>query len=93
MGCDGKRDRRFELICCRRHLLIEARHGERATWHPLMPRSARLKIPLVSLIAQAERLPADAVHQAREHELTWTQIGQLLNLAPSTAARRFRNTP
>ena len=46
---------------------------------------------LTSLIAQAERLLPDAVHDAREQELTWTEIGHLLNLAPSTAARGFRN--
>jgi hypothetical protein len=45
---------------------------------------------LTSLIAQAQQLLPDAVRQARDQELTWTQIGQLLNLAPSTTARRYR---
>ena len=48
---------------------------------------------LVSLIAQAQPLLPEAVHDARQQELTWTQIGQLLDLTPSTAARRFRNNP
>jgi hypothetical protein len=44
---------------------------------------------LASLIAQAEKLLPDAVHQARDQELTWTQIGQLLNTSAATAARRY----
>ena len=34
---------------------------------------------LASLIAQAEQLLPDAIHDARDQELTWTQIGELLN--------------
>ena len=45
---------------------------------------------LTSLIAQAQQLLPDAVRQARDQELTWTQIGQLLNLAPNTTAKRYR---
>jgi hypothetical protein len=45
---------------------------------------------LTSLIAQAQQLLPDAVRQARDQELTWSQISQLLNLAPSTTARRYR---
>ena len=48
---------------------------------------------LVSLIAQAEQMLPDAVHQARDQDYTWTQIGQLLNLAPSTTAKRYRHNP
>jgi len=48
---------------------------------------------LVSLIAQAEQILPDAVHQARDQDYTWTQIGQLLNLAPSTTAKRYRHNP
>jgi hypothetical protein len=48
---------------------------------------------LVSLIAQAEQMPPDAVHQTRDQDYTWTQIGQLLNLAPSTTAKRYRHNP
>jgi hypothetical protein len=46
---------------------------------------------LASLIAQAQRLIPHAVHDAREQEHSWTDIGQLLNLSPATAARRYRN--
>ena len=34
---------------------------------------------LTSLIAQAQQLLPQAVHDARDQELTWTQIGELLN--------------
>ncbi len=30
---------------------------------------------------------------ARDQELTWTQIGELLNTTAATAARRYRNKP
>jgi len=46
---------------------------------------------LVSLIAQTENLLHDAVHDARDQQFTWHQIGQLLNTSPATAARRYRN--
>jgi hypothetical protein len=48
---------------------------------------------LVSLIAQAENLLPEAVRQARDQDYTWAQIGQLLNLAPSTTAKRHRPKP
>jgi hypothetical protein len=48
---------------------------------------------LASLIAQAQQLLPDAVHDARDQELTWTQIGELLNTTAGTAARRYPNTP
>ena len=48
---------------------------------------------LTSLIAQAEQLLPQAVHDARDQELTWTQIGELLNTNAATAARRYRNKP
>ena len=48
---------------------------------------------LASLIAQAEQLLPQAVHDARDQELTWTQIGELLNTTAATAARRYRNNP
>jgi hypothetical protein len=48
---------------------------------------------LASLIAQAEQLLPRAVHDARDHELTWAQIGELLNTTAATAARRYRNKP
>ena len=48
---------------------------------------------LASLIAQAQQLLAQAVHDARDQELTWAQIGELLNTTAGTAARRYRNRP
>jgi hypothetical protein len=48
---------------------------------------------LTSLIAQAQQLLPQAVHDARDQELTWTQIGELLNTTAATAARRYRNKP
>jgi hypothetical protein len=48
---------------------------------------------LASLIAQARQLLPQAVHDARDQELSWTQIGELLNISPSAAARRYRNQP
>jgi len=48
---------------------------------------------LASLIAQAEQLLPQAVHDARDQELTWTQIGELLGTTAATAARRYRNSP
>jgi hypothetical protein len=45
----------------------------------------------VSPIAQGEKLLPDAVHQARDQELTWTQVGQLLHTSAATAVRRYRN--
>ena len=49
--------------------------------------------PLASLIAQAEQLLPQAVCDARDQELTWTQIGELLGTTAATAARRYRNNP
>ena len=40
---------------------------------------------LTSLIAQAEQLLPQAVHEARDQELTWTQIGELLYTTAATA--------
>jgi hypothetical protein len=48
---------------------------------------------LASLITQAEQLLPQAVHDARDQELSWTQIGELLNISPAAAARRYRNKP
>jgi len=48
---------------------------------------------LASLIAQAEQLLPQAVHDARDQELTWAQIGELLNISAAAAARRYRNRP
>jgi hypothetical protein len=48
---------------------------------------------LASLIAQARQLLPQAVHDARDQELTRAQIGELLNTTAATAARRYRNKP
>jgi hypothetical protein len=48
---------------------------------------------LASLIAQAQQLLPPAVHHARDQELTWAQIGELLGTTAATAARRHRNKP
>jgi hypothetical protein len=48
---------------------------------------------LTSLIAQAQQLLPQAVHDARDQELTWTQIGDLLGTTAATAARRYRGKP
>ena len=48
---------------------------------------------LASLIAQAEQLLPQAVTDARDQELTWTQIGELLGTTAATAARRYKNKP
>jgi hypothetical protein len=48
---------------------------------------------LASLIAQAQQLLPQAVHDALDQELTWAQIGELLGTTAATAARRYRNKP
>ena len=48
---------------------------------------------LASLIAQAENLLPQAVHDARDQELSWAQIGELLGTTAATATRRYRNKP
>ena len=48
---------------------------------------------LASLITQAEQLLPQAVFDARDQELTWAEIGELLNTTATTAARRYRNKP
>ena len=48
---------------------------------------------LASLIAQTEQLLPQAIHDARDQELTWAQIGELLNITATTAARRYRSKP
>ena len=74
------------------HVLTEAiEHLARLrTPYWLGDSAVRLHAP-TSLIAQAEQLLPQAVHDARDQELTWTQIGELLNTTAATAARRYRN--
>ena len=44
-------------------------------------------------IAQAQQLLPQAVHDARDQELTWAEIGEGLGTTTTTAARRYRNKP
>jgi hypothetical protein len=48
---------------------------------------------LASLIAQAQSMLPDAVAAARDQEHTWAEIGQLLGLSQTAAARRYRDNP
>jgi hypothetical protein len=48
---------------------------------------------LTTLITQAQQLLPQAVRSARDQELTWAQIGELLGTTAATAARRYRNKP
>ena len=48
---------------------------------------------LASLIAQAQQLLPQAVHDARDQELTWSQVGELLGTTATTAARRYQIKP
>lgn len=48
---------------------------------------------LASLISQAQQLLPQAVHDARDQELTWAEIGELLGITAAAAARRYRNQP
>ena len=48
---------------------------------------------LASLIAQAQQMIPAAIGQARDQGHTWAEIGQLLNLSPQAAARRYRSQP
>jgi hypothetical protein len=48
---------------------------------------------LTSLITQAQQLLPQAIHDARDQELTWAQVGELLGTTPATAARRYQNKP
>jgi hypothetical protein len=48
---------------------------------------------LASLITQAEQLLPQAVHDARDQELTWAEIGEFLGTTAATAARRYHGKP
>jgi hypothetical protein len=64
--------------------------ARRRTPYWLGDSAVRLHV-LASLIAQARQLLPRAVHDARDQELTWTQIGELLDTTAATAGRRYRN--
>ncbi len=46
---------------------------------------------LASLLAQAQALLPEAVTRARDQDLTWDQIGQLLGLTGPATAHRYRS--
>ena len=48
---------------------------------------------LASLAKQAQELLPQAIHDARDQELTWAEIAQLLNISTATAQRRYRQRP
>ena len=48
---------------------------------------------LASIICQAHRMLPTAIDDARDQELTWPEIAQLLGVSPSTAARLRRKAP
>jgi hypothetical protein len=61
---------------------------------PYWPGDSAVRLhALASLIAQAQQLLPQAVHDARDQELTWAQIGELLNVTATTAARRYCGKP
>jgi hypothetical protein len=61
---------------------------------PCWPGDSAVRLhALASLIVQAQQLLPQAVHDARDQELTRAQIGELLNVTASTAARRYRGKP
>jgi len=63
--------------------------GELRTPYWLGDSAVRLHA-LASLLAQGNALLPHAVAQARDQDLTWDQIGQLLGLTGPAAARRYR---
>jgi hypothetical protein len=59
---------------------------------PYWPGDSAVRLhALASLIAQTGQLLPQAIRDARDQELTWTQISELLGTSPATAARRYRN--
>jgi hypothetical protein len=48
---------------------------------------------LASLMRQVDQMLPATIDNAREQELTWTDIARLLGVSPRTAARLRRRTP
>ena len=48
---------------------------------------------LASLTAQAEHLPPDTIHDARDQGPTRNQIAQLLNISPTSARHHHPSAP
>jgi hypothetical protein len=63
--------------------------GELRTPYWLGDSAVRLHT-LANLLAQAQVLLPAAVAQARDQDLTWDQIGELLGITGPTATRRYR---
>ena len=61
---------------------------------PYWPGDSAVRLhALASLITQAQQLLPQAIHDARDQELTWAQIGELLGTTAATAARRYHGKP
>ena len=63
----------------------------RASPRPNQPHSGVHLHALASLLLQAQQFLPQAVADARDQELSWDEIGQLLGISGSTAARRYRH--
>jgi len=76
------------------HVLDEAIHQLSRLRTPYWLGDSGVRLhALATLIAQAQQLLPQAVHDARDQELTWAEIGELLGTTADTAARRYRNKP
>ena len=61
---------------------------------PYWPGDSAVRLhALASLNTQAQQLLPQAVHDARDQELTRAEIGELLGTTATTAGRRYRNKP
>ena len=75
-------------------VLTEAVAALAALRTPCWPGDSAVRLHvLASLTAQARQMIPEAVSQARDQGRTWAETGQLLNLSPAAAARRYRNHP
>ena len=77
-----------------RQILSQAAHSLAQARTPYWLGDSGVRLhALASLIAQAQQLLPQAVHDARDQELTWSQVGELPGITAATAARRYRNKP
>ena len=75
-------------------ILTEATDSLARQRTPYWPGDSGVRLhALASLLAQAQQLLPQAVADARDQELTWAQIGELLGTTAATASRRYRNQP
>ena len=76
------------------HVLDEAIDQLARLRTPYWPGDSAVRLhALASLITQAQQLLPQAVHDARDQELTRAEIGELLGTTATTAGRRYRNKP